>query len=163
MTTTGATGQAASRPAATPKGEVSNRGGAEIRDGDLGKVSIADTVVAKIVGMATRDVPGVHAMGSGMMTRTFGAMRDRIPGAGSPSITQGVTVEVGEEQAAVDLDVIVDFGVSIPDLAAGIRRNVVAAIERMCGLEAKEVNISVGDVYLPGDDEEADQPEPRVQ
>jgi uncharacterized alkaline shock family protein YloU len=160
---TGKAGKAASRPAATSKGEVSTRDGAEISDGDLGKVSIADTVVAKIVGIAARDVPGVHGMGSGTMTRTFGAMRDRIPGAGGPSITQGVTVEVGEEQAAVDLDVVVEYGVSIPDLAAGIRRNVVAAVERMCGLEAKEVNISVGDVHLPGDDEDAEQAEPRVQ
>jgi uncharacterized alkaline shock family protein YloU len=163
MTTAEATGKAGSRPAPKAKGEVSTRDDAEISDGDLGKVAIADTVVAKIVGVAARDVPGVHAMGSGTIQRTFGAMRDRIPGAGSPSITQGVTVEVGEEQAAVDLDVVVEYGVSIPDLAAGIRRNVVAAIERMCGLEAKEVNISVGDVYLPGDDDDAEASEPRVQ
>lgn len=128
---------------------------------EQGKTAIADTVVAKIVGMATRDVPGVHAMGAGM-SRTFGTMRERLPGAGGPSMTQGVAVEVGERQAAVDLDVIVDYGVSIPDLAAGVRRNVITAVERMCGLEITEVNITVGDIHVPGD-ETADTAEPRVQ
>lgn len=128
---------------------------------DMGKTSIADGVVAKIVGMAARDVPGVYAMGAGM-TRAFGNLRERIPGAGAPSVTQGVAVEVGEYQAAVDLDVIVEYGVSIPDLAEGIRRSVITAIERMCGLEATEVNIVVGDIHMPGDDA-ADQGDPRVQ
>lgn len=161
MTTAETTAKDAPRGQA-PKGEMRTRDSADISDSDLGRVSIADTVVAKIVGVATRDMPGVYAMGSGV-TRAFGTLRERIPGAGSPSITQGVTVEVGDYQAAVDLDVIVEYGVSIPDLAAGIRRNVVAAIERMCGLEAKEVNISVGDVHLPGDDDDSEQSEPRVQ
>jgi uncharacterized alkaline shock family protein YloU len=123
-----------------------------------GKTAIADSVVAKIVGMATKDVPGVYSMGSGV-ARAFGSLRDRIPGAGSPSISQGVAVEVGEYQAAVDMDVIVEYGVSIPELAAGIRRNVVLAIESMCGLEATEVNIVVGDIHLPGDDSNTSAPE----
>ena len=126
-----------------------------------GKTAIADTVVAKIVGMAARDVPGVYAMGAGM-ARAFGLMRDHLPGAGGAGITQGVAVEVGERQAAVDLDVIVEYGVSIPDLAAGVRRNVITSVEKMCGLEIAEVNITVGDIHLPG--EETTEPaEPRVQ
>lgn len=156
------TGEKTSKPADTRvKGAaVASGDGAELVS-EQGKTSIADTVVAKIVGMAARDVPGVHAMGAGM-SRAFGAVRERVPGAGTPGVTQGVTVEVGERQAAVDLDVIVEYSVSIPDLAAGIRRNVITAVERMCGLEATEVNITIGDVHLPGDDE--DEPsDPRVQ
>jgi uncharacterized alkaline shock family protein YloU len=114
-----------------------------------GKTSIADTVVVKIAGMATRDVPGIHAMGAGM-SRAFGTLRERIPGAGAPGIAQGVTVEVGERQAAVDLDVIVEYGVSIPNLAAGVRRSVISAVEQMCGLEVTEVNIAVDDIHVPG-------------
>ncbi len=92
------------------------------------------------------------------------SVRSEVPhvGAGTPGVTQGVTVEVGERQAAVDLDVIVEYSVSIPDLAAGIRRNVIAAVEKMCGLEATEVNITVGDVHLPGDDDD-EHSDPRVQ
>lgn len=128
---------------------------------DQGKTSIADSVVAKIVGMATREVPGVHAMGAGI-SRAFGAVRDRLPGVTGPSLTQGVAVEVGQRQAAVDLDVIAEYGVSIPDLAEGVRRNVMNAVGKMCGLDVIEVNITVGDIHLP--DDTPDEPtEPRVQ
>ncbi|MCW2912852.1 MAG: alkaline-shock protein [Actinomycetia bacterium] len=136
------------------------RGATELAS-EQGKTAIADTVVAKIVGMAARDVPGVYAMGAGM-ARAFGIVRGHLPGAGGGSITQGVAVEVGERQAAVDLDVIVEYGVSIPDLAAGVRRNVIASVEKMCGLEITEVNITVGDIHLPGE-ETAETAEPRVQ
>lgn len=122
-----------------------------------GRTSISEEVVAKVVGVATREVPGVHEMGSGA-ARALGAVRERIPGAPAGSrFTQGVDVEVGERQAAVDLDLIVDYGVSIPDLAAGVRRNVVNAVEKICGLEVTEVNIAVDDVHLPGDDEQKQQ------
>ena len=128
---------------------------------EQGKTSIADTVVAKIVGMATREVPGVYAMGAGM-SRAFGTMRERLPGVAGPGITQGVKVEVGERQAAIDLDVIVEYGVSIPDLAAGVRRNVIGAVEQMCGLEVTEVNLTVGDIHVPGEEAE-ETAEPRVE
>lgn len=124
-----------------------------------GKTSISDSVVGKIVGMATRDVPGVYGMGAGF-ARAVGAVRERVSGGSSPD--RGVAVEVGERQAAVDLDVVVDYGVSIPDLASGVRHNVVDAVERMCGLEVTEVNISVGDVHLP-DDQPDESTERRVQ
>jgi uncharacterized alkaline shock family protein YloU len=139
---------------------VTARGSAELVS-EQGKTSVADVVVAKIAGMATREVPGVYAMGAGV-SRALGAMRERLPGVVGPGITQGVAVEVGERQAAVDLDVIVDYGVSIPDLAAGVRRNVVTAVEKMCGLEVTEANITVGDIHMPGD-EPAESAESRVQ
>jgi uncharacterized alkaline shock family protein YloU len=138
---------------------VATRTGSELVS-EHGRTAIADTVVSKIVGMATREIPGVHAMGMGM-SRAFGAVRERIPGAGGASVTQGVAVEVGERQTAVDLDVVVEYGVSIPDLATGIRRSVIDAVEKMCGLEVTEVNVTVGDVHLP--DEEEKPQESRVR
>lgn len=144
----------------TTPGSVNARTGRELV-GEHGRTAIADTVVAKIAGMAAGEMQGVYAMGAGM-ARAFGAVRERIPGAGGPNVAQGVAVEVGERQAAIDLDVIVEYGVSIPDLADGIRRNVIGAVEKMCGLEVTEVNITVGDIHLPG--EEAREPaEPRVR
>lgn len=117
--------------------------------GERGKTTIADMVVSKIAGMAAREVPGVYALGAGM-SRALGAMRDRLTGStGGP---QGVGVEVGERQAAVDLDVIAEYGVSLPDLATGIRHNVVHAVEDMCGLEVTEVNIAVDDLHVPGEE-----------
>ncbi|MFG1807618.1 Asp23/Gls24 family envelope stress response protein [Streptomyces sp. NPDC049040] len=119
-----------------------------------GRTTIADGVVEKIAGMAAREVVGVHAMGTGM-SRTFGAVRDRVPG-GRTSVSRGVKAEVGEVQAALDLDLVVDYDVSIVEVARTVRENVIAAVERMTGLEVVEVNIAVGDVRLPEEDDEDD-------
>ncbi|MFJ8594276.1 Asp23/Gls24 family envelope stress response protein [Streptomyces sp. NPDC093598] len=126
--------------------------------GTRGSTAIADPVVAKIAGMAAREIPEVHHLGGGM-TRAFGAVRQRVPGGGGGSgVAQGVKVEVGERQAAVDLDVVVEYGAAIADTAADVRTNVINAVERMTGLEVVEVNIAVGDVHLP-DEEEEDESE----
>ncbi|GHG70942.1 Asp23/Gls24 family envelope stress response protein [Streptomyces griseocarneus] len=126
---------------------------------DRGRTTIADGVVEKIAGLAAREVPGVHAMGSGL-SRTFGAVRDRVPGGGkSPS--RGVKAEVGEVQTALDLELVMEYGVEIREIARAVRENVIAAVERMTGLEVVEVNIAVTDVKLP--DEEEEEPEPRIQ
>ncbi|WP_406860152.1 Asp23/Gls24 family envelope stress response protein [Streptomyces sp. HUAS MG47] len=138
---------------------VTKRGGGE--PGARGRTTIADGVVEKIAGLAARDVDGVHAMGSGL-SRTFGAMRERVPGGGkSSSVTRGVKAEVGEVQTALDLEIVVDYGVSIADVARDVRENVIAAVERMTGLEVVEVNIAVSDVKLP--EEEEEEPETRLQ
>ncbi|MFN7149902.1 MAG: Asp23/Gls24 family envelope stress response protein [Microthrixaceae bacterium] len=128
--------------------------------GENGRTSIADTVVAKVSGLACREISGVHDMGTGA-SRAFGSIKERIPvGNSDPSPTQGVNVEVGERQAAVDLDIVVDYGVSIVDVAESIRRNVIDRVQGMTGLEVSEVNISVDDVFL-GESEPEQQP--RVQ
>ena len=122
-----------------------------------GKTSIADSVVAKIAGVAAREVSGVHEMGRGA-ARAFGTIKEKLPVGGSgPNVTQGVSVEVGERQAAVDIDLVVEYGVSIPDVSQAVRDNVIQRIERMTGLEVTEVNISVDDVYL-GDDSTPEPP-----
>ncbi|AYF76678.1 Asp23/Gls24 family envelope stress response protein [Nocardia yunnanensis] len=119
---------------------------------EQGTTTISDIVVQKIAGLAARNVRGVHDLGGGA-ARAFGALRDRIPGA-SASVGQGVSVEVGETQAAVDLEIVVEYGVAIAELARAIRRSVISAIEQMTGLEVVEVNINVNDVYIDGDDDE---------
>ena len=133
---------------------------------EQGKTTIADAVVAKIAGIAAREVSGVHALGGGT-SRAVGALRERIPG-GRTNNAQGVSVEVGERQAAVDIQLVAEYGVSISDLSAGIRRNVISAVERMTGLDVTEVNIEVHDIYLPTDDQDGDSDSdeskaPRVQ
>ncbi|BAC74141.1 stress protein [Streptomyces avermitilis] len=149
----------------TPEGAVESpqarratkRGGGD--PATRGRTTIADGVVEKIAGLAARDVLGVNAMGSGL-SRSFGAMRDRVPG-GTKSVARGVKAEVGELQTALDLEIVVDYGVSITDVARAVRENVIAAVERMTGLEVVEVNIAVSDVKLP--DEEEEEPETRLQ
>ena len=152
---------------ATPAGtEVAVTGAP---DGPLhsehGRTTIADTVVSKIAGIAAREVPGVYALGGGA-ARAIGMLRERIPGSRT-NLAQGVSVEVGETQAAVDVEIVTEYGVSIADLAQGIRRNVINAVEQMTGLEVTEVNIAVNDVHLEGEDdaelEDVPVREPRVQ
>jgi uncharacterized alkaline shock family protein YloU len=113
-----------------------------------GKITVSQNVVSKIAGIATREISGVYAMGTGS-TRAFGAIRERIPGSQGPNVAQGVGVEVGETQAAVDLDIVIEYGVSVADLGRSIQRNVKQAIERMTGLEVVEVNVTIDDVHLP--------------
>jgi uncharacterized alkaline shock family protein YloU len=120
-----------------------------------GKINIAQGVVQKIAGVACREVAGVYSMGTGT-ARAFGAVRERIPGSSGPNVAQGVGVEVGETQAALDLDIVVDYGADITELGRSVQRNVKQSIERMTGLEVVEVNLNVDDVHLPdtGDDQQ---------
>ncbi|HZI98041.1 MAG TPA: Asp23/Gls24 family envelope stress response protein [Actinomycetales bacterium] len=151
---------AQSQPKSGGKG-ISSTGGKNLVT-EQGRTSIADAVVAKIAGIATREVDGVHAVGGGA-ARAMGAVRERM---GAKSHSQGVAVEVGERQAAVDVDVVVEYGTSIADVADGVRSNVIRAIERMTGLEVTEVNVNVGDIFILGeedDDEKKADQQPRVQ
>ena len=129
-----------------------------------GNTTIADSVVAKIAGMAAREIPGVHSMGSGT-ARALGAVRSRIPGQSTQtSAGQGVSVEVGETQAAVDLDLVTDYGQSIVQITDAVRANVINRIEGMTGLQVTEINITVDDLYVEGqDDDQQEQQEPRVK
>lgn len=127
---------------------------------EQGRTSIADGVVAKIVGIAASEVSGVYALGGGT-ARAVGAMREAIGGRSS---SQGVTVEVGERQAAADVDVVVEYGTSIVDVANGVRKNVIDSISRMTGLEVTEVNVNVVDINIPGQEPDSSESDtPRVQ
>ena len=126
-----------------------------------GQITVAENVVQKIAGKACREIAGVHAMGNSG-TRAFGAVRERIPGSSGPNVAQGVGVEVGEKEAAIDLEIVVEYGVSIAELGRSIQRNVKQSVERMTGLRVVEVNISVDDVYLPSDGGDQDTQPSRV-
>jgi uncharacterized alkaline shock family protein YloU len=125
---------------------------------EKGQTTIADPVVTKVAGIAAREVGGVHELGGGV-ARALGAVTNRLPVGDSSA--QGVSVEVGEREAAVDLTVVVDYGESIPRVAQQIRENVIRRIEGITGLTVTEVNVAVHDLYLPGDDQ-SDEPS-RVQ
>jgi uncharacterized alkaline shock family protein YloU len=127
-----------------------------------GKTRIADSVVAKIAGLAARDIPGVYSMGAGM-ARRVGQLRSLMPGSADPSAgaAQGVAVEVGEKEAAIDLDVVTWYGQSIVEVTGAVREHVIDQVENMTGLKVVEVNISVDDIHV---ESEAPQPaEARVQ
>jgi uncharacterized alkaline shock family protein YloU len=122
-----------------------------------GKTVIADGVVAKVAGIAAREVPGVYALGGGG-ARAFGAIRDVI---NATDLAQGVKVEVGETQAAADLTIVVEYPAPIQEVAGNVRAAVAGAISRLVGLEVVEVNVEVNDVHVPGTEND-DQDEARV-
>ena len=142
----GVTPAAGRRPAAS--------GGDQSLQSERGNTSIADAVVTKVAGIATREVRGVHALGGGV-SRALGTVTQRV-GIGDER-SQGVAVEVGERETAVDLTVVLDFGESIPQVSEAIRENVIKRIEGITGLTVTEVNVTVNDLYFPGD-EEPEQP-----
>jgi uncharacterized alkaline shock family protein YloU len=110
-----------------------------------GRTVIDDGVVAKVAGIAARDVPGVFALG-GNAARAFGAIRDAI---GSSDLSQGVRVEVGETQVAVDVTIVVDYPTPMMDVASAVRASVTKAVTELVGLEVTEVNVAINDVNIP--------------
>ena len=130
-----------------------SRRGNETLSSELGSTTIADAVVTKIASIAAREVGGVHDLGGGT-ARTIGGLT-RSVGIGDERM-QGVAVEVGEREAAVDLTVVVEYGESIPQIANALRENVTRRIEGMTGLTVTEVNIAVNDLYFPGDEAAAE-------
>ena len=115
-----------------------------------GDTSIADQVVQKIAGVAAREVAGVYAMGSAA-GRAISNLSQRIPGS-KPNVSGGVSVAKGERQTAVDVSIVVEYGVSIPEVSQQIRESVITAVEYATGLGVVEVNINVSDVHLPEDE-----------
>ena len=144
----------------TAPGSAPGSGSSATPPAERGRTSIAVGVVEKIAGVAAREVDGIYALGSG--ARGFGAVRERVPGA-RPNAGKGVKGEVGEKQAALDIDLIVEYDVPIHKVAASVRSHVIEAVERTTGLEVVEVNISVNDVHLPSDQDEDESSESRVQ
>lgn len=116
---------------------------------EQGRTTIADAVVAKVAGIATREVAGVHELVMQGAGETLAGLTQRV--TGSDTRTQGVNVEVGEREAAIDLRMTVDYGVSIPQVADAVRRNIISRVQAMTGLLVKEVNIDVTDLYFPED------------
>ncbi|WP_040683124.1 Asp23/Gls24 family envelope stress response protein [Thermosinus carboxydivorans] len=116
---------------------------------DVGSIRIADEVVGIIAGLAATEVPGVAGMSGGLV----GGIAEML---GKKNLSKGVKVEVGEREAAVDLYIIVEYGVRIPDVALRVQENVKRAIESMTGLDVVEVNIHVQGVGFAqeGKDEE---------
>ncbi|MGI3784765.1 MAG: Asp23/Gls24 family envelope stress response protein [Janthinobacterium lividum] len=119
-----------------------------------GDTTIADTVVAKIAGMAAREVPGVYAMGNAARRAISGITNRVSGGTGQASVSDGVSVQKGESQATVDVSVVVEYGASIVTVSEQIRENVIRAVEFGTGLEVVSVDVNVSDVHLPDEDDD---------
>jgi len=120
------------------------------KDNSLGSIRIADEVVSIIAGLAATEVEGIAGMSGGIA----GGIAEML---GRKNFAKGVKVEVGEKEAAVDLYIIVKYGVSIPDVALAAQENVKQAIENMTGLSVVEVNIHVQGVGFPDEEDKTEE------
>ena len=116
---------------------------------EMGSIRIADEVVGIISGLAATEIEGVAGMSGGLV----GGIAEML---GKKNLSKGVKVEVGEKEAAVDLYIIVEYGVRIPDIALRVQENVKRAIESMTGLDVVEVNIHVQGVGFAPESREED-------
>ena len=120
----------------------------------LGTVKIADEVVSIIAGLAATEIEGIAGMSGGVV----GGIAEML---GRKNFSKGVKVEVGEREAAIDIYIIVKYGVRIPDVALAAQENIKQAIETMTGLSVVEVNVHVQGVNFP--EEEVKSEESRVR
>jgi uncharacterized alkaline shock family protein YloU len=129
------------------------RSDSPLRSGRGGTI-ISDNVVSKIAGIAAQEVEGIQ-MGGGT-ARAVGAFLDSVVTSGGQ--TRGVSVEVGEEEAVVELSMAaVVYGKSIPQISEAVRQNVMNRVENQTGLRVVEVNIAVNDVLLPEERSQLDR------
>ena len=113
---------------------------------ERGNTTISNAVVSQVAGIAAQEVEGVQ-MGGGT-SRAVGGVLDSVRGGGSGT-TRGVSVEVGEEETAIDLSLAVEYGRAIPQVSEAVRNNVIRRVENLVGLRVTEVNITVNDVLFP--------------
>lgn len=125
-----------------------------------GATTVADGVVAKIAGIAIQEIDGVYALGGGA-ARALGNLREKV---GQKDLTQGVSVEVGQTQVAVDVTLVVEYPHPLQQVADNARDAVYTAVEDLVGMEVTEVNITITDIHVPSDDQDDDdaEREPRV-
>jgi uncharacterized alkaline shock family protein YloU len=121
---------------------------------EMGTTTVSNSVVSQIAGIAAQEVEKVQ-MGGGA-TAAVGGFLQSVTGSvtggssgGGGNLSKGVTVEVGEEETAIDLTMAVEYGQSIPRLTDAVRRNVINRVENLAGLRVNEVNITVSDVQIP--------------
>ena len=109
----------------------------EITSTDNAGIKISNDVVASIAGVAVSEVPGVYGMAGGLA----GGISEVL--SGKKNLSKGIKVEVGEKDTKIDVNIIVEYGVRIPDVAFEIQGRVKKAVETMTGLKVSGVNIHV--------------------
>ena len=100
-------------------------------------IKISDDVVAVIAGVAVSEVAGVASMAGGFA----GGISEVL--SGKKNLSKGIKVEVGEKETKIDVNIIVEYGTRIPDVAYEIQNRVKKAVETMTGLKVLEVNVHV--------------------
>lgn len=120
-------------------------------------IQISEEVVAVIAGKAVAEAPGVFAMAGGFA----GGISEVL--SGKKNLSKGIKVEVGEKEAKIDVNIIVDYGTRIPDVAFDIQNRVKSAVEGMTGLKVVAVNVHVQGVNTENNSELKEEIEAEVE
>jgi uncharacterized alkaline shock family protein YloU len=122
-----------------------------------GRTTIADEVVQKIAGIATREVPGVYDLG-GDVARVFSAVKEKLR-LGEESAAQGVSVKLDGKTADIEITIVLEFGFQVFSVTEKVREKVISSVENLLGLDVTNVDVIVDDVHIDeegpiGDDAE---------
>lgn len=116
-----------------------------------GHLYMGENVVRTIAGLAARRIEGIYSVGMPALMK-FG-----------DNPTRGVKADVGDSEAAIDLDVVIEYGVDLRETAAKLRQMLGEEVNKMAGRQVVEVNINVKDIHLPEEEGDKDEDRPRVQ
>ena len=119
----------------------------EITEGETNTIKISDDVVSVIAGKAVAEAPGVFAMAGGFA----GGISEVL--SGKKNLSKGIKVDVGEKEAKIDVNIIVEYGTRIPDVAFDIQNRVKSAVEGMTGLKVVCVNVHVQGVNIENNED----------
>ncbi len=114
---------------------------------ERGTTTIADEVVEKIAGIATREVPGVYDLG-GDVARIFAAVKERVGLGEAKTENKGVSVTLSGKTAEVNLTIVIEYGYVVYSVTEKVRAKVISAIENLLGLDVTTVDILVDDVHV---------------
>ena len=117
----------------------------EFNDAGTDSIKISNEAVATYAGIAVSEVPGVYAMAGGFSL------------GGKKNLTKGIKVEAGEKNTKIDVNIIVDYGVRIPEVAFEIQTRVKKSVEAMTGLKVLEVNVHIQGVHPRSDKDDKNQ------
>lgn len=120
------------------------------KEGD--SIRISSEVIAVITSIISSDIPGVAGMSGGVV----GGIAERL---GRHDMTRGIKVQVDEDRVSIDLNIIVEYGISIVDTTDKLKKEVRTNVEKTTGLKVKAININVLGINVPGEEEEEEKPE----
>lgn len=124
-----------------------------------GRTIIATTVISKIAGIAAKEIDGVHDLLTQGMSEAIAGLAQRV--TRSDARGQGVRADIDGNTASIHMRITVDYGVSIVQLADALRRNVIDRVRAMTGIEVREVNIDVADLFFPELEEQSEHEQHR--
>ncbi len=119
-------------------------------DNTINTIKISNDAVATYVGIAISEISGVYGMSG-----TFAGITEAI--IGKKNYTKGVKVETTDKSAKIDVNIIVEYGARIPDVAFEIQTKVKKSVETMTGLKVSEVNVNVQGVHAIAEKEEKEE------